>query len=102
MTTLGTPGIENPMRCRSPDSSATSYQMLGLRTGRCGSPASSGLPEAVREPARAQQFEPRPCPAPPSTFASAAGPSPASPGDSCGATSAHARPAEAPALDDAS
>src|SRR5216684_7267446 len=60
MTTPGTPGIEKPARCKSPSSSASSYQMLGLRAGRCGSPASSGLPVLVLGPASAQQFEPAP------------------------------------------
>src|SRR5207237_7552143 len=41
-----------------------SYQSPGLRTARCGSPARSGFPVAVRAPARAQQFEPDEPPAP--------------------------------------
>ena len=60
MTTPGTPGMENPVSAMSEFVSATSYQMLGLRTGRCGSPASSGLPLFVFDPPSAQQLDPSP------------------------------------------
>src|SRR5438105_2906395 len=38
--------------------------MEGLRTDRCGSPSSSGCPDAVREPASATQLDPRPVASP--------------------------------------
>src|SRR5881392_3824858 len=83
MTTPGTPGIEKPMSERSAALRPISYQIDGLRTGRCGSPARRGLALVVFAPASAQQFEPRPSPAPASTERSEA-----SPGTLLGLTSA--------------
>src|SRR5437867_3066752 len=57
MTTPGTPGIEKPMSERSAALRPISYQIDGLRTGRCGSPARRGLALVVFAPASAQQFD---------------------------------------------
>src|SRR5437588_280115 len=64
--------------------------MDGLRADRCGSPSSSGWPDAVREPASATQFDPRPLPASPRSARS-----PSRPGNATGAANASAISAQA-------
>ncbi len=54
----GIPGSEAPRAKRSPWRRPTWYQMPGMLGGRCGSPAISGEPVALRAPETAQLLEP--------------------------------------------
>src|SRR5918911_1267599 len=54
MTMPGSPGVVTPAT-RTPGAlRCIMYQIEGADAGRCGSLASSGLPDAVREPATTQ------------------------------------------------
>src|SRR5687768_15255416 len=50
----GAPGKVTPATCTPGADNSVMYQMLGANEGRCGSFASSGLPDAVRLPETTQ------------------------------------------------
>src|SRR5215469_13309970 len=54
----GTPGIDNPSTSQPGQEMWPWTYTFGISSGRCGSPASSGSPEAVRLPASAQLLLP--------------------------------------------
>jgi hypothetical protein len=56
----GVPIIVAPATDHSGVVTCARYQIGGAVTGRCGSFAKSGLPDAVRLPAMAQLFDPPP------------------------------------------
>src|SRR3989442_12285303 len=92
ITIPGMPAKEKPTSLYPAPSRPISYQIDGLRTARCGSPARIGLPGAVLDPARAQQFDPVPSPAPGRSGESATAPgSDDEPASRYGPTAAHAR-----------
>src|SRR3954469_21548662 len=57
-TTAGAPGSVAPMISKSPPDTCARYQVDGTCALRCGSLASSGLPDAVNVPSTTQLFEP--------------------------------------------
>src|SRR6185312_5238082 len=58
MTTAGAPGSVAPMTSKSPADRCARYQSDGICASRCGSLASSGLPDAVIVPSTTQLLEP--------------------------------------------
>ena len=56
--TPGTPGNASPSTSNSSHASLTCWYTPGSSIIRCGSPASSGEPDAVRDPCSAHAFEP--------------------------------------------
>src|SRR5213593_2927156 len=80
----GMPGKEKPTSLYPAPSSPISYQIEGLRTPRCGSPARMGLPDVVFAPLSAQQFDPTPAPAPGRIARTAAMPGSSEPAESIG------------------
>src|SRR2546423_13372891 len=92
ITIPGMPANEKPTNLYPAPSSPISYQIDGLRTARCGSPARIGLPVAVLDPESAQQFDPAPLPAPGRNEERATAPGcDDEPIPRYGATAAHAR-----------
>src|SRR5450759_3803715 len=73
ITTPGTPANENPVTSYGQvvltgrQCSPTWDQMEGIWIDRCGSFASSGIPEAVRDPETAHELDPIPAPEGPSS-----------------------------------
>ncbi len=64
MATAGAPGSVAPMTSKSPADRCARYQSDGTCAPRCGSLASSGLPDAVIVPSTTQLFEPSAAPEP--------------------------------------
>ncbi len=60
MTTNGMPGNVAPITFVVGVDTCARYQIDGAVSDRCGSFASSGLPDAVRAPDTTQSFEPMP------------------------------------------
>ena len=60
----GAPGSVAPMTSKSPAERCARYQSEGIWAPRCGSLASSGLPEAVIVPSTTQLFDPSAPPRP--------------------------------------
>src|SRR3954467_476535 len=59
ITTAGAPGSVAPITSKSPAERCARYHSDGICASRCGSLASSGLPEAVIVPSTTQLLEPR-------------------------------------------